>query len=287
MTLIDLHMHTTASDGQLTPKQIIELARKRGLSIIAITDHDTTDGIDDALAAAHDGLSSGVPTILTGIELSAEDESGDVHMLGYLLDRHDAALQAHLRQFRQDRAARGYRIVEKLNAMGIAIAWERVQAFAAAGGKPGAIGRPHIARAMVEAGYAQDIRDAFARYLHNDAPAYVARERLSPEQAVDLIHKAGGVAVLAHPGMLSDHVGMVQRLIPAGLDGVEVVHPGNTENHRLDLRGLASRYGLIETGGSDFHGVSDDGTVSLGMFNPPPEAVQKMYERAARYQKRG
>ncbi len=280
----DLHIHTTASDGQLTPTQVVEIARKR-MNIIAITDHDTTDGIDEAMQAAHsEGAADGLmPHIMTGIELSAEDESGDVHMLGYSFDRQNASLQVTLRQFRIDRAERGRKIVEKLATFGTPISWERVQALAATGSRPGAIGRPHIARALIEAGYAFDMRDAFARFLNNDAPAYVARERLSPEAAIELIHRAGGVAVLAHPGKLKDHVGMVERLIGAGLDGVEVYHPANTENHRLDLRGLAKRFDLIETGGSDFHGISDDGTYSLGSINAPDDAWLLIQQRAARY----
>jgi len=280
----DLHIHTTASDGQLTPTQVVEIARKR-MNIIAITDHDTTDGIDEAMQAAHsEGAADGsMPHIMTGIELSAEDESGDVHMLGYSFDRQNASLQVTLRQFRIDRAERGRKIVEKLATFGTPISWERVQALAATGSRPGAIGRPHIARALIEAGYAFDMRDAFARFLNNDAPAYVARERLSPEAAIELIHRAGGVAVLAHPGKLKDHVGMVERLIGAGLDGVEVYHPANTENHRLDLRGLAKRFDLIETGGSDFHGISDDGTYSLGSINAPDDAWLLIQQRAARY----
>jgi len=280
----DLHIHTTASDGQLTPTQVVEIARKR-MNIIAITDHDTTDGIDEAMQAAHsEGAADGLmPHIMTGIELSAEDESGDVHMLGYSFDRQNASLQVTLRQFRIDRAERGRKIVEKLATFGTPISWERVQALAATGSRPGAIGRPHIARALIEAGYAFDMRDAFARFLNNDAPAYVARERLSPEAAIELIHRAGGVAVLAHPGKLKDHVGMVERLIGAGLDGVEVYHPANTENHRLDLRGLAKRFDLIETGGSDFHGISDDGTYSLGSINAPDDAWLLIRQRAARY----
>lgn len=280
----DLHIHTTASDGQLTPTQVVEIARKR-MNIIAITDHDTTDGIDEAMQAAHsEGAADGLmPHIMTGIELSAEDESGDVHMLGYSFDRQNASLQVTLRQFRIDRAERGRKIVEKLATFGTPISWERVQALAATGSRPGAIGRPHIARALIEAGYAFDMRDAFARFLNNDAPAYVARERLSPEAAIELIHRAGGVAVLAHPGKLKDHVGMVERLIGAGLDGVEVYHPANTENYRLDLRGLAKRFDLIETGGSDFHGISDDGTYSLGSINAPDDAWLLIQQRAARY----
>ena len=288
---IDLHLHTTASDGELTPTQVITLARKRGMEIIAITDHDTTDGLAEAISVAQVRTQAGEPLshpiVLPGIELSAEDESGDVHMLGYFRDlasTEQPALQDKLVKFRADRADRAQKIVEKLAQIGVPVAWERVQAFAEKGSKRGAIGRPHIARALVEAGYVDSVRGAFALYLNNDAPAYVSRQRLSPEEAIELIHSVGGVAVLAHPGKLKDYVAMTHRLVPAGLDGVEVIHPANNENTRLDLRALAKKYDLLETGGSDFHGVSDDGSYSLGTFNPSISTYQAIRERAEKYQ---
>ncbi len=285
---VDLHMHTSASDGQFSPREIVEMARKIGLNVIAVTDHDTTDGVIEAQTTAQTGMPI---TVLAGIELSAEEPNEqkgfrDVHMLGYLLRVDDAVLQGKLEKFRRDRAERGQKIVTKLGELGMPIAWDRVVALAGGGAGENqrvSIGRPHIARAMIEAGYVDSIPDAFNRFLNPDRPAYVARERLSPEGAIALIHQAGGVAVLAHPAKLRDYAAMVERLVPAGLDGVEVVHPANPEGVRLDLRALAIRYGLIMTGGSDFHGMDSQGNISLGAYNPPQNALTALRERATRY----
>lgn len=280
---VDLHTHTTASDGQLTPTELVALAVKRGLSIIAITDHDTTDGI----AEAQRSPVIYAPVVLPGIELSAEDStsdqrSRDVHMLGYLIDVHDDPFQQRLQQFREDRFQRGEKIVHRLADLGMPVSWERVVAIA----EGGAIGRPHIARALVEAGYVESIGEAFQRFIYNGGPAYVARRRMTPEEAITLIHSAGGVAVMAHPGLVLDYEAMIrERLVPAGLDGVEVVHPRNPEDVRLTLRGLVQRFGLIMTGGSDFHRPEDDGSILLGTLNPPAGCVAALRERATRYHK--
>jgi 3',5'-nucleoside bisphosphate phosphatase len=272
---IDLHLHTIASDGQHTPAELVQLVRGQRLDVIAITDHDTTAGIADGLVAAN-----GAPLIINGIELSAEDEQGDIHMLGYYFDRENAALQARLDYFRDERENRGRKIAEKLTSIGLPITWERVQAIAG----DASIGRPHIARAMLEAGYVGSVREAFDRYLYNGGPGYVARYRLSPEEAIDLIHSAGGVAVMAHPGLVEDYRSMVERLVPVGLDGVEVAHPDNNVTVRENLRGLAVQHGLIITGGSDFHGALINAATVPGMTNPPPECVAQLAERAKRYQ---
>jgi hypothetical protein len=282
---IDLHMHTTASDGEHTPEAVIALAREARLDAIAITDHDTTDGYAPALAAAH-----GVPRVITGIELSAEDpvegrENGeDVHMLGYGFDPEDAAFQAELRLFREDRRTRAERILEKLAALGVPVTFEAVLAFAGAAGtgKTASIGRPHIARAMVEARYVGTVREAFDRYLYTGGPAYVARRRLTPEDAIALIHRAGGAAVLAHPGLLKKPRAVAERLIAAGLDGIEVYHPDNWADVRLDMLGLVQAFDGVATGGSDFHGRAVSAK-RLGQEDPPPDCVERLLARAARY----
>lgn len=284
---IDLHVHTTASDGQFSPMEVVRLARDRRLTYLAITDHDTTDGVAEAqtasqVSADHPELAN--PTVISGIELSAEDVDGDVHMLGYYLHIDNPTLQTRLAKFRHDRAERARKMVEKLNGLGVEITFERVLEIAAGSGKRrGAIGRPHVARAMIEKGYAESIPDAFNRFLNPGAPGYVARERLSPEGAIGLIHDSGGVAVLAHPAKLKDYHAMIKRLAAAGLDGVEVVHPSSDERVRLDLRGLAGQYGLIMTGGSDFHNTAEDGSLSIGSLTPPEDAPRLLKERAARY----
>lgn len=272
MTLrVDLHLHSTASDGQLSPSEVVQLARARRMDVIALTDHDTTAGIAEAQQAA-----GGQLIVLPGIELSAEDARRDVHLLGYLINPQEDSLQAQLAYFRQERLRRAERIAGRLAELGRPIAWEQV--LSQAGG--GAVGRPHIARVMVEAGYVDSVDQAFDQYLHNGGPAYVWRQRLSPEAAITLIHSAGGAAVLAHPGSLPDYAAVIERLVPAGLDGIEVIHPKNTELVRENLRALALRYGLITTGGSDFHGPD---TEPIGAVTPPPGCVDALRQRVARY----
>ncbi len=270
----DLHLHTTASDGQYRPAELVDLVRK--FDVIAITDHDTTEGVEEAQQAAQ---RNGAPLVIPGIELSAEQADGDVHILGYYVDIHNVPFEDALARFRADRVNRGQRMLEKLAAMGLPLEWDRVEAIA--GG--GAIGRPHIARAMLEKGYIESVKDAFNRYISNGGPAYVARERLSPEDSVALIHSAGGVAVLAHPGLLRDYRAMILRLIAVGLDGVEVNHPSNSEGVRLDLRGIATSSNLIMTGGSDFHGPKIKPDNTLGMVSPPDGAVDALKLAAKRY----
>lgn len=270
----DLHLHTNASDGQYRPAELIELARK--FDVIAITDHDTTDGVAEAQQTA---ARYGAPIVIPGIELSAEDADGDVHMLGYYVDIHDEHFQETLTRFRANRYQRGERIVENLAAMNVPLDWNRVVEIA----DGGAIGRPHIARAMLEAGYVESVKDAFERYIGNDRPAYVARTRLSPEESIELIHSAGGAAVLAHPGLLPDYRSLLLRLVPVGLDGVEVNHPSNDQAVRLDLRGIATANHLIMTGGSDFHGPKVKPDTTLGMVSPPDGAVEALKRASARH----
>jgi predicted metal-dependent phosphoesterase TrpH len=251
--------------------ELLQLARRGRLDIIAITDHDITDGYKEASAAAQ-----GPPLVIPGIELSAEDDGHDVHMLGYYVRTDDPDFQARLEAFRQDRLNRGRRIVERLAELGKPVSWARVLEIA----DGGSVGRPHIARAMVEAGYVESINGAFALYLHTGGPAYVSRERLSPEAAIQLIHRAGGAAVMAHPGLVPDYLAMVHRLVPAGLDGVEIMHPKNSADVRANLRALARQYHLIVTGGSDFHRPATD---QIGTENPPAECVGELRRRAERY----
>ena len=270
---VDLHLHTTASDGQYTPTELVSQAHQHGLHVIAITDHDTTDGIEEAQEAS---LTIGSPLVIPGIELSAEESGGDVHVLGYYVDLTLEPFQQKIANFRQERYSRGQRIVERLAHLGMPLDWERVLQIA----EGGSIGRPHIARAMIEVGYVASVREAFDRFLYNGGPAYAARPRLSPEEAVKLIHEASGVAVLAHPGLLPDYDSMVRRLVLVGLDGVEVVHPSNAENVRLNLRGLAQTFGLIMTGGSDFHGPDIKEGVMLGSITPPDGCVVALQTRS-------
>jgi 3',5'-nucleoside bisphosphate phosphatase len=273
---VDLHVHTSASDGQYPPEKVIALALKRKLNVIAITDHDTTDGIAQAEQAA---AQFGSPVVIPGIELSAEDSGHSVHILGYFIRPDVPVLREALAVFHTDRQIRGQQMVERLAKLGAPVEWARVLALS----DGGAVGRPHIARALYEAKHVESVREAFDRFLYDGGPAYVGREGLTPEDAIVLIHKAGGAAVLAHPGALPDFRVLVPRLASAGLDGLEVVHPIHNRPTRLDLRGLAAMHSLIMTGGSDFHGTMTNGTITLGSETPPEGCVAALRARVARY----
>ncbi len=266
MLRADLHLHTTASDGQLRPSELVKLARKHHLNTIAITDHDTTDGLLEAQQAADGSL-----VIVPGIELSADDNDVDVHMLGYYVPADDKDFQAALVGFRDDRLSRGQGMVEKLAALGKPISWERVLELA----DGGSVGRPHVARAMVEAGHVDSVNAAFDHYLRHGGTAYVSRKRMSPEEAIKLIHAAGGVAVMAHPGLVPDYLSMLERLAAGGLDGVEFIHPRNPTTVRENLRAVALKHHLIMTGGSDFHRPGDP----IGAYTAPPDALLALRER--------
>jgi predicted metal-dependent phosphoesterase TrpH len=244
--------------------------RKQGLNAIAITDHDTTGGIAEAQQAAE-----GSPVVIPGVELSAEADGVDAHMLGYYVELDNADFQAALARFRDVRLERGRQIVERLTELGMPIHWEDVLAQA----DGGTVGRPHVARVLLQAGYVASVQEAFDLYLHSGGPADVARPQLSPAEAVALIHQAGGAAVLAHPGLVPDYILMVERLVNAGLDGIEIMHPSNSAIVRANLRGLAARYDLIITGGSDFHRMGD----LLGAEQPPRQAIRALRERAGMY----
>jgi 3',5'-nucleoside bisphosphate phosphatase len=266
-----LHLHTTASDGVLQPAALVQLARKRKIDIIAITDHDTTGGLGEAQAT-----SNGSPILIPAIELSAEQHGTDIDILGYFIDPNHTAFQARLTQSRIDRVTRARAMVERLSDLGVPISIDRVLELA----HGGSVCRPHIAQALVEAGHVEGLRDAFDRYLGNGTPAYLPGKKLTPLEAIDLIHNAGGVAILAHPSLVPDYATMIESLLPAGLDGVEVAHPKNSNPVRANLRALAKKHDLIMTGGSDFHRPEAD---SLGSMTPPAGCVQALQARGQRY----
>lgn len=241
--------------------------------MLAITDHDTTAGLPEASVAA-----SGSLVLIPGVEIGADDDNQAVDMLGYCLDPDHAELQDRLQAFREGRRDRGRCILNRLESLGMPLAWERVLELA----EGGSLGRPHIAQAMVEAGYAVDLNDAFDRYLRTGGSAFVGRPKLSPEAAIDLIHAAGGVAVLAHPGLIPYHLALIPRLIRAGLDGLEVQHNGNNYTVRENLRGLARQHKLLMTGGSDFHRPRYD---QLASMNLSAETLPLLRARARRYRR--
>ena len=280
--VVDLHLHTLASDGRLTPTELVRLAAGRGLRTIAVTDHDTTDGLAEAFDAAKEF--PGV-RIIPGIELSADVPGDEVHVLGYFIDPGDAELQAELRRFRAGRVDRAKTMVEKLAQLGIRLEWERVQYFAG----DGAVGRPHVAMAMVEAGYCQEPKDAFPDYLGRNGLAYVERVKLTPQEAVAMIRRAGGAAVLAHPAYMNDMESGVAGLSGAGLSGMEVYYGKYGDDTVRQLARLSREYDLIPCGGSDYHGMGNSDDVPPGYAGPPLESVERLEAAAdaARASRRG
>lgn len=270
---VELHCHTTASDGTLTPEELIALAVRRGLEAIAITDHDTTAAFQPATAAAAPYRLEVIPAI----EINAEVGGLDVHVLGYYLDPSHAGLQQALTGLQEARVRRAHEMVELLASLGAPLEYERVQHFAAGD----SVGRPHVARALVEAGHVKDLPDAFERYLATGKPGYVPRRNLGPAEAIRLIREAGGVAVLAHPGLIGDET-MTERLVPAGLQGLEVHYPQHPPLLREHYAALAARLGLVVTGGSDYHGPEHRHNVELGGISLPPGTVGRLREAAGR-----
>ena len=267
MPRIDLHTHSNRSDGTFEPAEVVRLAAERALDVVALTDHDTTDGLPEALAT---GSVVGVE-VVPGVEFSAEFEGNSVHVLCYWMDPQDAALQLELRRLREDRFRRGELMVGKLQELGLPVAFQRVRAIAG----DATIVRPHIAQAMVEAGVVATEKEAFERYIGDGGPAHVAKHALDPVNAVALIDGAGGVCALAHPGMWGDQssvpVELIERMAAAGMRGLEVDHPDHTPEMRERYRTLAAELGLIATGGSDCHGTRYD-PVRLGTSLCDPEA---------------
>lgn len=267
MLRIDLHTHSNRSDGTFEPAEVVRLAAERALDVVALTDHDTTDGLAEALAT---GSVVGVE-VVPGVEFSAEFDGHSVHVLCYWMDPQDAALQLELRRLREDRFRRGELMVDKLQGLGLPVGFERVRAIAG----DATIVRPHIAQAMVEAGVVATEKEAFERYIGDGGPAHVAKHALDPIDAVALIDRAGGVCALAHPAMWGDQssvpVELIERMAAAGMRGLEVDHPDHTPEMRERYRTLAGRLGLIATGGSDCHGTRYD-PVRLGTSLCDPEA---------------
>ncbi|MBI5031159.1 MAG: PHP domain-containing protein [Chloroflexi bacterium] len=268
---VDLHTHSTASDGELSPAELVRLALDRNLAVLALTDHDSCDGIDAALAAAQNTAL----TIIPGVELSCDVPQTEVHVLGYFIDWHNAHFQSMLGKFRDGRYGRAEKMTKKLTALGAPISFERVKEIAG----DASIGRPHVAQALLEAGHVVTMAEAFDKYIGRNGPAYVERFRLTPEDAVNLILKANGVPVLAHPREVTN---FVEPLVKVGLLGLEVHYASYDDPTRAELSRLAKQYGLIATGGSDFHGLNKMAHMSgLGTVDVPPNVVDKLRAKAA------
>jgi predicted metal-dependent phosphoesterase TrpH len=275
---IDLHSHTTYSDGTFRPGETVRLAVERGLDVLAVSDHDTTEGLDEAAdAASGTGLE-----IVPATEFSTVYEGGSVHVLAYWIDVTNAEFQTELARLKDDREWRAQEIVKKLRAMGHDITYERVRELASGN----VVARPHIAQAMVEAGIVERYEDAFSEdFILDGGRAYVEKHALNPIDALALIHRAGGVCVIAHPGMWSDADPvpdeLIERMAEEGLDGIEADHPDHPEETRTRYRAMAGRFGIPFTGSSDCHGTRYD-PVRLGTVTTQPEEFAKLKARAGR-----
>ena len=271
---IDLHLHTLASDGRLSPTELIQLVANQGLETISITDHDSTEGLAEAYEAAK---KFPYMRIIPGIEMSADIPGDEVHVLGYFLDYHDVEFQETLTKLRRGRVGRAQVMVEKLVALGKPVEWERVLHFAG----DGTVGRPHIALAMVEAGYFKEPKEAFEEYLGNDGLAYYDRPKLNPTESVAMIRKVGGVPVLAHPTFMNDMEAGIASLKKEGLVGMEVYYAQYDDDTVRHLARLAREYDLIPCGGSDYHGLGNTGEPLPGTLGPPEETVKLLEDAAA------
>ncbi|MBV9071679.1 MAG: PHP domain-containing protein [Acidobacteria bacterium] len=270
MRFADLHTHTTHSDGTRSSREVIDVARAAGLGIVSISDHDNLAAYFEVKRYAD----SVDVTLVPGVELSCEYKGVDVHVLAYAFDPMDDRVEERLRHFRDARASRGQRMVEKLRALGFDISGDRVTELAAGG----SIGRPHVARALVERGYATSVSDAFDRLIGTSKPAYVEKERFAIGEAISLIRSAGGVTSIAHPTLYPNGEQIVPELFDAGVDGVEVFHPDVNEAAREQYTNIARFRGKMLTGGSDDHG-SVKKTETLGTIRVPENLIGPILER--------
>jgi hypothetical protein len=273
----DFHTHSTASDGVLSPAALVDLVAGQGVVYHALTDHDSTEGIAEARKAA---ATKPNYRLIPGVEMGTDIEGAEVHMLGLFLHPDDGELQTALRRLREGRVNRGYGIVEKLRAMGIMIEWERVQQIAG----DASVGRPHIAQALVEAGYVSKVSEAFDKWISRNGPAYVERDKMTPEEAVRFIVGRGGIAVLAHPREVGGFEALLPSLKAAGMSGIEVYYKDYPPDVVERLRTIADTFQLLPLGGSDYHGIFGNEEPLPGhMLSPVPESsIEWLLELAAK-----
>ncbi len=259
MSKIDMHVHTKASDGILSPKEAVEWAFRNGLKGISITDHDTVDGIEEACltAAEYDSFH-----VIPGIEFSTICNEEEVHILGYHIDYHNDELVALTTKIRDERLNRGEKMIEKLNQLHYSITLEEVLGHT----EGGVIGRPHIARVLAKKGYVGSLQEAFEKLLGKGKPAFIERFKLSPKEAVSVIERAGGIAVLAHPGLLKRNINIME-LLNCGIQGIEVYHIKHTATDNRIYLEIAQKYELYITGGSDYHDTFIHGIPAIGSIS--------------------
>lgn len=270
---VDLHSHTTASDGTLAPRELVRLAARHGVRVLAVTDHDSTGGLAEAMEEA-----KSLPSleIVPGLEINCDVSGAEIHVLGYCVDWDAAWFQEFLGTQREERRQRVYRLAARLGELGMPIDPEEVFALV----KEGSAGRPHVARVMVDRGYVKSVREAFDRYLSMNGPANVPRKRFTPVEAVRVIRRARGVPVLAHPG-LANRDELIPELVDAGLLGIEAFYPEHSSAQITTYREMCARLGLIATGGSDFHGRRVGGPRHPGVQPVPESAWHELRERLA------
>jgi len=277
MGTIDLHSHTVVSDGRLTPRELVQLAAKNGVRHLSVTDHDTTDGLDDAF----DEASMLGVDIIPGIEVSCDIPGTEVHLLGFYLDYANTEFQTKIGQFREGRVGRAQEMVRKLGDLGAPISWERVKEIAG----DGSVGRPHVAQALLEAGHIQTIPEAFDRWIGRNGPAYAEREKLTVEDAIALIHSVGGIASIAHPYYSDGLMDLLPGLVHAGLDAIECYYTSHDANQRDSLLAFIRSKGLISSGGSDYHGFPMAGLTEVtnvpGSVDVPQSVIDAMQDRLA------
>ncbi len=274
MAHADFHNHSTASDGKLTPTQIVDLAAQRGVLIFALTDHDSTEGIAEArqAAAKYPGF-----VLVPGVELSTDIEGDEVHVLGYFTFEQieNPELQAALAKFRAGRFERGKAMVEKLVAIGKPISWERVLEIAG----EASVGRPHVAQALVEAGHVATIPEAFDLYIGRNGPAYAEREKMTPLEAVHTLRRYGAPAVMAHPSFTKSAEVILPELVQAGLAGMEVYYKNYDEETVANLAAIAQRLGILPLGGSDYHALNNPGEREPGDIPLPDRVARDFLEK--------
>ena len=267
---IDLHSHTKFSDGYFTPQELLEKVSEKNISVLAITDHDTVDAIPSAISL---GKNLGI-TIVPGVELSSQDGERDLHILGYFIDIEDEKFKKYLSLFKSERIKRAERIIKKLNNLGFEITIEDVLSLS----ETSVVGRPHIADTLVKLGIVKSFYEAFQKFLGNNSPAYEKKYYVSPQNVIEIIHDAGGIAIIAHPGALPEET--IGNLIKADIDGFEIYHPAHSSEQMKYYEGITNNYFLYGTGGSDFHGGTRSDINNIGRFYTPAGTFESMKRRS-------